>query len=133
VNGQEKWMKKMADGKVIQFPKKGKPQKEIIIDNTDMELRESLMFADHLTEGLVINLIHNLGENGVTTNNPNFIKDIGFLIELVKSTIYRDMEIDHPMQDFIDLFVSTTKEDGQLVTRLDIDLMEEVVEQLLKE
>jgi hypothetical protein len=43
------------------------------------------------------------------------------------------MEIDHPMQDFIDLFVSTTKEDGQLVTRLDIDLMEETIEKLLKE
>jgi len=126
----------MADpekGKVIQFPLKTKPQKEIIIDNTDMELRESIMFADHLTEGLVVNLIHNLTENGVSTNDKGFIRDVGFLIELVKSTIYRDMDMPHPMQDVVDLFVSTTKEDGQLVTRIDVDLMEDVVDSLLED
>jgi len=136
VSGQERWKRKMVTmpdekGKVIQFPKKAKPQKEIVIDNTDMELREAVMFADHLTEGLVVNLIHNLTENGVSTNDQGFIRDIGFLIELVKSTIYRDMDMDHPMQDFVDVFVSTTKEDGQLVTRIDVDLMDDVVQSFL--
>lgn len=120
-------------GKVIQFPKKAKPQKEIVIDNSEMELRESVMFAEHLTEGLVVNLIHNLNENGVSTNKTEFIRDVGFLIELVKSTIYRDMDMAHPMQDIVDLFVSTTKEDGQLVTRIDMEMMEDLIQKTLEE
>lgn len=120
-------------GKVIQFPKKAKPQKEIVIDNSEMELRESVMFAEHLTEGLVVNLIHNLNENGVSTNKTEFIRDVGFLIELVKSTIYRDMDLEHPMQDIVDLFVSTTKEDGQLVTRIDMEMMEDLIQKTLEE
>ena len=91
-----------------------------------MELQEQIMFADHLTEGLVVNLIHNLSENGVSTKEEGFIRDMGFLIELVKSTIYRDMDLEHPMQDFVDLFVTTTKEDGQLVTRIDIEAMNDI-------
>jgi len=119
---------------VIQFPKRGKPKKEIIIDNTDMELRESLMFADHLTEGLVINLIHNLEDNGINVQDLNCIRDIGFMIELVKSLIYRDMEIEHPMQDLVDLFVTTTKDqNGKVVTMLDINLMEHITETIYGE
>ena len=113
-------------GKVIQFPKKGKQHPDIKIDNFAMELQEQIMFADHLTEGLVVNLIHNLSENGVSTKEEGFIRDMGFLIELVKSTIYRDMDLEHPMQDFVDLFVTTTKEDGQLVTRIDIEAMNDI-------
>jgi len=120
-------------GKIIQFPKKAKPQKEIVIDNSEMELREAVMFAEHLTEGLVVNLIHNLNENGVSTNKTEFIRDVGFLIELVKSTIYRDMDMEHPMQDIVDLFVSTTKEDGQLITRIDMEMMEDLIQKTLEE
>ena len=122
-----------SSGKIIQFPKKAKPQKEIVIDNSGAELLESMMFAEHLTEGLVVNLIHNLAENGINTGKTEFIKDLGFIIELVKSTIYRDMEIDHPMQDFVDLFVSTKDEEGKLVTRLDIDLIEDIVANFIEE
>ena len=120
-------------GKVIQFPVKGKVHKDVVIDNTDMELREVLMFADHLTEGLVVNLIHNLGENGVDTSSSEFIRDIGFTIELVKGIIYRDENIPHPMHDLVDLFVTTTKEDGQVVTRIDMELMNNIVEGYLKD
>jgi hypothetical protein len=120
-------------GKVIQFPKKGKPQKEIVIDNSGAELLESMMFAEHLTEGLVVNLVHNLAENGINTGEATFIKDLGFIIELVKATIHRDMGINHPIQDFVDLFVSTKDEEGKLVTRLDIDLIEDIVANLIEE
>src|SRR6056300_14955 len=86
VNGQKRWKRKkfMADpekGKVIQFPLKTKPQKEIIIDNTDMELRESIIFREYVLEGLVVNFIHILTENGVFTNDKGFIRDVGCLIE----------------------------------------------------
>lgn len=118
---------------VIQFPKKPKPQKEVKIDNTDMELRESLMFADHLTEGLVINLVHNLEDNDINIHSLSCIRDIGFIIELVKSLIHRDMGIFHPMQDLVDVFVTTSRDGkGQVVTMLDTVLMEHMVSEILE-
>ena len=115
-------------GKVIQFPLKLDPKNPVKIDDTALQLHTDLKFADHLTEGLVVNLIHNMGENEVDTSDPNFIRDIGFLIELVKSTIYRDMGIKHPMQGLVDLFVESEHDETQgLYTRFDIDALAEFV------
>ena len=43
-----------------------------------------MKFAEHLTEGLVVNMIANMNENGLDTESPEFVKDIGFMIEVVK-------------------------------------------------
>ena len=71
---------------------------EFKITDTAIKLHTDIKVADHLTEGLVVNMIHNMNANDVDTEDPEFIKDIGFLIELVKSIIYRDMRIKHPIQ-----------------------------------
>jgi len=115
-------------GKVIQFPLKLDPKNPVHIDDTALQLHTDLKFADHLTEGLVVNLIHNMGENEVDTSDPNFIRDIGFLIELVKSTVYRDMGIKHPMQGLVDLFVESAHDETQgLYTRFDMEALEEFI------
>ena len=75
--------------------------------------------------------MHNLHENGVDTNNTEFIKDIGFLIEFVKSTIYRDMGVKHPMQELVDIFVLSDYDETQgLYTEFDLDLVKDVVEDI---
>lgn len=121
---------KEPTGKVIQFPKKFKPQKEIKIDNSDMEMREALMWADHLTEGLVMNLVNNLEDNEVYLQNKNTICDIGFLIEYIKSMIYRTMDIDHPMQELTDLFVTRTTHEGKEVTMINMEFLQDVIDDL---
>ena len=80
-------------GKIIQFPLKGKPNFDIKVDSSGLELQQDMMFAEQLTEGLVVNMIHNMYENNIDTENETFICDVAVLIELVKSTIYRDMGI----------------------------------------
>lgn len=135
MSGQKKWIWNIVasktdkpSGTIIKFPLKGKPQKEITIDNSDMELRESLMFADHLTEGLVVNLVHNLEDNGINIMDSGCVRDIGFLVELIKSLIHRDMGIEHPMQDMVDLFVTTLKDKtGNRVTSIDMLLLIEII------
>lgn len=133
VYGQGKW--KMTNdngnGKIIQFPNKMKTHKDVKITDTAIKLHTDLKFAEHLTEGLVVNMIHNLHENGVDTNNTEFIKDIGFLIEFVKSTIYRDMGVKHPMQELVDIFVLSDYDETQgLYTEFDLDLVKDVVEDI---
>ena len=118
----------MTDNKIIQFPSKMKVNSNIKISDTAIQMHTDLKFADHLTEGLVVNLIHNLGENDIDTSDPKFIKDVGFLIELVKSIIYRDMGITHPMQELVELFVNSEYDDEHgMYTEFDIGTMEEVI------
>ena len=122
------------ENKIIQFPSKMVINKSVKIDDTAIKLHTDLKIAEHLTEGLIVNMIHNMGENEVDVNNPEFIKDIGFLIEVVKSIIYRDMGIKHPMQQMVDLFVNSDYDETQgLYTEFDIGTMEEVIKDLLGE
>ena len=76
-----------------------KVNKDVKITDTAIKLHTDLKLAEHLTEGLVVNMIANMNENGLNTDNPEFVKDIGFMIEVVKGTIYRDMGVKHPMQE----------------------------------
>lgn len=139
MSGQKKWkrindLSEKEKGKIIQFPKKLQVQDNFKITDTAIKLHTDLKVAEHLTEGLIVNMIHNMGENGVDTDNPEFIKDVGFLIELVKSIIYRDMGIKHPMQQMVELFVNSDYDDEHgLYTEFDMGTMEEVVKDLVGE
>ena len=53
-------------------------------------------------------MIHQLGENGVDIQEKSFIRDMGLVVELVKSAIYRDMGYKHPLQEFVKAFVDLT-------------------------
>ena len=117
---------------VIEFPVKFKGQKTpIIIDDLDaVKMKEDLDFCDNLAEGLMINLIHNVGENGFDIKKDRFIGDISFLNEVVKGALYRQMGFAHPMQSFMDLIVKIdTNEDKTIVTRISLNKIEDLIPQ----
>jgi len=103
---------------------------KVIITDTALHLHSDLKFAEHLVEGLVVNLIHNLSENEVDVDDPDFIKNIGFLIEVVKCTIYKDMGLSHPMQGLIDMFVATDMDvdTGRMYTDFDMEGLLELIQ-----
>ena len=56
------WTREMEEndndnGKIIQFPNKMKVNKDVKITDTAIKLHTDLKFAEHLTEGLVVNMI----------------------------------------------------------------------------
>tara|TARA_B100000073_G_scaffold16527_1_gene13367 strand:+ start:1013 stop:1411 length:399 start_codon:yes stop_codon:yes gene_type:complete len=117
---------------VIEFPTKYKGRNVPIIDDLDaVKMREDLDFADNLAEGLMINLIHNVGENGFDIKKDRFIGDISFLNEVVRGALYRQMGFSHPMQSFMDLIVKTeiSKEDAQIVTKVNLKKIDELLPQ----
>ena len=118
--------------KIIQFPKKMTVKENVKITDTAIKLHTDLKYAEHLTEGLIVNMIHNMGENDIDVDNPEFIKHIGFLVEVVKSTIYQDMGVKHPMQQLVDLFVNSDYDETQgLYTEFDMATMKDVVKELV--
>ena len=98
---------------VISGPWKAKPKREVVVPDIDViALQENIMFADDLTESLLVQMIHTMGENGVDVSSTDFIKDISFVIEAVKGVIYRDMGLSHPMSDMMSQFTDVTMDEG---------------------
>ena len=117
---------------IIKFPKKfdGKRTPKIV-DLDAVRMQEDLHFCDNLAEGIMINLIHNVGENGFDIKKDRFIGDISFLNEVVRGALYRQMGFSHPMQSFMDLIVKTeiSKEDEQIVTKVNLKKIDELLPQ----
>ena len=98
---------------VISGPWKVKSKREVVVPDIDViALQENIMFADDLTESLLVQMIHTMGENGVDASSTDFIKDISFVIEAVKGVIYRDMGLSHPMSDMMSQFTDVTVDEG---------------------
>ena len=116
---------------VIKFPTKYKGKKLPIIDDLDAsKVAEDLDFCDNLAEGLMINLIHNVGENGFDIKKDRFIGDISFLNEVVRGALYRQMGFTHPMQDFMDLIVKTEMtDDNQVITKVNLSEIDKCLPQ----
>ena len=122
------------EGNVIKGPWKAKSKKEIIVPDVDVvALQENIMFADDLTETLLVQMIHTMGENGVNIGNKSFIQDIGFVVESVKSTIYRDMGLQHPMRGIMEVLSKVTTDDKQNHhSEVDLDLVEKLSQDMIE-
>ena len=81
-------MEKKKDN-IIKFPKRFKGKRKVIKpDENLLRLNEDISFADQLTEALIVQLVHSLNDNGLKVNDPIFVKDLSFVIESIKSSIY---------------------------------------------
>ena len=99
---------KQENANVIKGPWKAKPKREVVIPDDDIiELQENIMFCDNLTEAVMVQMIHALGENGFAVNDEPFLRDVGFIIESVRATLYRELEIKHPMAKIMEVFTQT--------------------------
>ena len=64
---------------------------------------------------MLVQIIYTIGENGIDINSKTFLRDIGFVIEGLKSALCRQYDIGHPLSEFIETISETTIEeiDGQ--------------------
>ena len=87
----------LESANVIQGPWKKRKQKKL---DEALELQEAMRFSDDLSEECLIQLIHTMHENEIDVSEKSFIRDCGYLMEVVKATIYRDGDLCHPIQSF---------------------------------
>ena len=101
--------------------------------NTMMKVREKLSKVDMITENVMITLIHTLKEYDYDIGKEDFILDIGFLSETVKSIIHRQERIPHVVQGLIDTLMTpenTTDDKGRNLqfSRFNTQLLTELIE-----
>ena len=119
------------ESNIIKFPKKN-PKVGIVVDNKAHEIRENIIFTENLCEALVVNMIHNMAENGMNVDAETFIRDTSVIIEMVKSTIYRDLGMIHPLQDLVETLTTVTKDEGGVAYDVDIEGVANLIKEIDK-
>ena len=88
-----------VENNIIKGPWKSKRVK--VPDNSVFELQQDMLFAEELCENVMVQVIYTLGENGIDIGDKDFLQDISFVIEALKSTLYREMDMPHPLTPII--------------------------------
>ena len=96
---------KTPSAEIIQGPWGKSKRKVKLPDTNTAKVQENLAFADDLTETLMVQLIHTMHENGFDVNGQTFVKSMGFVIESVKASIYKEMSLNHPMNRIMDILL----------------------------
>ena len=120
-------------GKVIKGPWKKRPVK---IPNTDeiLKIEEDIAFIEELSEGVLMQMIYTMRENGIEIGSREFVRDISFVSEGIKSTLYRQFDMGHPMLDFVEKVseVKTEKDEftgeEQVMTHFSVAKLDELLE-----
>ena len=109
-------------GELIQFPQNRvvrapKPQPKL--SEKEMKEREIVKFVEQLTEQLSMDILAVFQDNVVHMKSEKFLKDLAVLVECIKSLLYRDFGMKHPMQDVTDILGNiVTLKNGQRLTDL---------------
>ena len=113
---------------IIKGPWKSKRVK--VPDNSVFELQQDMLFAEELCENVMVQVIYTLGENGIDITEKSFIRDMALIIEMIKSTLYRDMGYKHPLQAFTQTFVDLVIEpDNTPIGEVRLETLENFVNQ----
>ena len=117
-------MSEQENGNVVQGPWSKTKRKVKLPDETAIELQERLGFAEELTQTLIVQMMHGMGENGIDISEKTFIRDIALLIEFTKGCIYRSMGLKHPTQKLFEELVEITIDpDNSVATEVNQDLL----------
>ena len=92
---------------IIKGPWK-KGRKVIVPDSSNADkILEDITFANDLNEQVMVQLIHTLEKNEIDIEKESFIKNMSFVIEVSKATIYKAMGMKHPLNILMDGLTET--------------------------
>ena len=111
---------------VIQGPWPKTRRKVKLPDEDAIELQEKLAWAEDLTQTVIVQMMHTLGENGIDISEKAFVRDAALLIEMTKGSIYRSLDLKHPTQGLFESLVDLTVDiDNSVATEVNEEVLEE--------
>jgi hypothetical protein len=118
---------------IIRGPWKSKRVK--VPDQSVFELQQDLIFIEELCESVMVQVIYTLGENGVDIGDKEFLQDIAFVIESLKSTLYREQDMMHPFTNLIrhisEIVIEESDDDEHIVaTKFSITKLTKLLEKI---
>ena len=125
---------KKPSAEIIQGPWK-RGRKIVLPDQEEVwKTQEDMAYADDLTEQTMVQFIHTMSENGFSINGESFIGNMAFVIECVKATIYKEMELEHPMANLMGTISKVVvNDDNVLEGAIDPEVLIEINEIMLND
>ena len=113
-------------GVVIKGPWKGSKVEQKI--DKDINVREDLKMIAEMHKVLLHQLIFTLKETGFDIESDEFIKESGFMGEVIRGTLMRDMGYSNPMSNFINQIVGIDVKDGERYANFNSDNLIKLLE-----
>ena len=109
---------------------KGPWSRAKVVNPTETDIfSDDMFFIDEVAENIMIQAIHNLAENGVDIKNSQFISEIGFLNEIIKSIMYRTLDYQHPMHQLIHSMMKLETENPlQTFSKVDYEMLSKLIQ-----
>jgi len=102
---------------VIKGPWKGSKVKQEV--SSEIDVREDLKMIAEMHKVLLHQLIFTLKETGYDIESDDFVKESGFMGEVIRATLMRDMGYSNPMSTFINAVVNLDMKDGKSYANFD--------------
>ena len=93
-------------------------------------MKEDFQSMDILTESLIVQMIHTLKEQDFDISSTDFIRDVAFLNECIKSMLHREYGYEHPMTDLISKLFEVGKKGDRYLTKFAADKLAKVIKDL---
>ena len=129
-------MKKEEKGKVIIGPWDTSSMiapelsEEELKERQVKQMNDDFKSIEVLTEGIVVQMIHTLKEQDFDISSTDFIRDVAFLNECIKSMLHREYGYEHPMTDLISKLFEVGKKGDRYLTKFAADKLAKVIKDL---
>ena len=99
------------------------PWKKVVEQKIDKEIdvREDLKMIAEMHKVLLHQLIFTLKETGYDIESDEFVKESGFMGEVIRATLMREMGYSNPMSNFINQVVGIDIKDGKRYANFNSD------------
>ena len=99
------------------------PWKKVVEQKIDKEIdvREDLKMIAEMHKVLLHQLIFTLKETGYDIESDEFVKESGFIGEVIRATLMREMGYSNPMSNFINQVVGIDIKDGERYANFNSD------------
>ena len=99
------------------------PWKKVVKQKIDKEIdvREDLKMIAEMHKVLLHQLIFTLKETGYDIESDEFVKESGFMGEVIRGTLMREMGYSNPMSNFINQIVGIDIKDGERYANFNSD------------
>ena len=114
---------------------RGPWQKRVVGNPSESELRliEEMQFCEEFSRKLIMDMAEIMNEHEVDVSEKSFSRDIAVVLEFVKSLLYRDAGMEHPLHDFINVFTDVEVEpDNSIKTIIRADLIKKVSKEMME-
>jgi hypothetical protein len=90
--------------KIVEFPKH-KIVREIPTDEgvvSEAKIKGRMNYADGIVDDMVDIMLEELENQGIDVENDFFMKDFSMTVDALRATVYRQLDLEHGLHNFID-------------------------------